>query len=366
MRVVICGAGVIGASIAYYLSRRAVDVVVVERTGVACASSGKAGAFLALDWNAGSRLDALARRSFALHAQLPGQIAGDWGYHRLTTYGGYTSQGRAARGGLFSDLDWLADGVVLSNRIGSPETTAAVHPGAFTNALMGAAQAQGAELRIGQVTGVARQGDGSRVRGVEVDGELVEADAVVIAMGPWSILAAGWLPVPDVFAYKGHSLIFETGTAVSPDALFLEVQDPRGAVQTPEVFPRADGTTYVAYSSMQDPLPVDPAEVSPDPHAIEQLQAICERISPALTRANTVARQACYRPVTRDNLPLIGKVPGIEGAYVATGHSVWGVLNAPATGEALAELIVDGRASSTDLRPFDPGRLRPLDPRSIR
>ncbi len=45
-----------------------------------------------------------------------------------------------------------------------------------------------------------------------------------------------------------------------------------------------------------------------------------------------------------------------------SGHSVWGILNAPATGEALAELIVDGVARSTDLAPFDPGRLRPLDP----
>jgi len=58
---------------------------------------------------------------------------------------------------------------------------------------------------------------------------------------------------------------------------------------------------------------------------------------------------------------LIGKVPQIEGAYVATGHSVWGILNAPATGEALAELIVNGMARSTDLRPFDPTRLLPFD-----
>ena len=49
--------------------------------------------------------------------------------------------------------------------------------------------------------------------------------------------------------------------------LRVVVQDPSGAVQTPEVFPRADGTTYVAYSSIQDPLPLDPAEVTP---AMEQ------------------------------------------------------------------------------------------------
>ena len=68
--------------------------------------------------------------------------------------------------------------------------------------------------------------------------------------------------------------------------------------------------------------------------------------------------------MTQDGLPLIGKVG--EGAYVATGHSVWGILNAPATGEALAELIADGAARSTDLAPFDPRRLRPLDPALLR
>jgi glycine/D-amino acid oxidase-like deaminating enzyme len=55
-------------------------------------------------------------------------------------------------------------------------------------------------------------------------------------------------------------------------------------------------------------------------------------------------------------------VPGVDGAYVATGHSVWGILEAPATGESLAELIVAGAAQTTDLTPFDPARLRPLDP----
>ena len=66
--------------------------------------------------------------------------------------------------------------------------------------------------------------------------------------------------------------------------------------------------------------------------------------------------------MTRDGLPLIGPVPGLSGAYVATGHSVWGILNAPATGEAMAELIVDGFSRTVDLSGFDPGRLRPLDP----
>ncbi len=68
MRVLVCGGGVIGASIAYFLSRRGVEVTVIERTGVACAASGKSGGFLALDWCDGGPLEALARRSFDLHA----------------------------------------------------------------------------------------------------------------------------------------------------------------------------------------------------------------------------------------------------------------------------------------------------------
>src|SRR5690606_1658851 len=75
--------------------------------------------------------------------------------------------------------------------------------------------------------------------------------------------------------------------------------------------------------------------------------------------ARVRTRQACFRPVTADGVPLIGAVPGVDGAYVATGHSVLGMLNSPATGEALAELILDGRARHVDLAPFAPSRLEP-------
>ena len=124
MRVVICGAGVIGACTAYFLARRGIDVVVVERTEVAAAASGKAGGFLALDWSAGTPLDALARRSFQLHAALPDEIAGDWAYQRMTAYSGLVVPDHARTP---AKLDWLSDGVVVVNRLGTPETTAIVH-----------------------------------------------------------------------------------------------------------------------------------------------------------------------------------------------------------------------------------------------
>ena len=365
MHVLICGGGVIGCSIAYFLARRGVEVTVVESTGVACAASGKSGGFLARDWCDGSPLAALAHRSFDLHAQLADEVPGDWGYRRLDTYGGFASQRTPLR--QFQspyDLGWFAPDVAVSQAIGSPETTAQVHPGQFTSAMMRAAEAHGAQLLEGRVTGTVR--DEGRVTGVMIDGEFVGGNVVVIAMGPWSILASQWLPLPPVFGLKGHSLVFDTGDRIPAEAAFLEYQEAGGAVLTPELFPRSDGTTYVCGISGEDVVPIDPARVAPDNGAIYRLEAMCRSLSPVLAAAPIVARQACFRPVTHDGLPLIGAVPGVEGAYIATGHSVWGILNAPATGKAMAELIVDGAARTVDLAPFDPGRLRPLDPARLR
>jgi glycine/D-amino acid oxidase-like deaminating enzyme len=359
MRVLILGGGVIGTSIAYHLAARGTGVVVIERSAVACAASGKSGGFLAMDWCDGTPLMHLARRSFALHAELADGLMGDWGYRRMTTYSGVLDRvpTRAPRD---SWHGWVSPDVAIHGQIGTTGTTAQVQPTAFTAGMMRAAEARGAELRLGTVTGLLRRG--GDVIGVDLEGETLEGDAVVIAMGPWSILAAQWLALPPVFGLKGHSIIFKTGSVIPPEALFLEYAEPAGAVHSPEVFPRADGTTYVCAISSESPLPVDPRFVVPDNGAIDRLTAICDRISPALARSPVLASQACYRPVTQDGLPLIGAVPGIRGAYVATGHGAWGILNAPATGEAVAELILDGAARTIDLSPFDPARLAALDP----
>jgi glycine/D-amino acid oxidase-like deaminating enzyme len=365
MRVIICGGGVIGACAAYFLSARGIDATVIERTDVACGASGKSGGFLALDWCDGTPLEQLARRSFALHAALAGEIGEDWNYRRLTTYAGFAAEDQGPRRRRGPKLEWLSDAVSLQRRLGSTDTTAQVHPGRFTNGMMRAAQARGASLHPGRATGIVRDAGGRGVRGVAVDGAVVEGDAVVVAMGPWSILAASWLPLPAVYGLKGHSLVFDTGTRIPAEAIFLDYTDASGAESAPEIFPRADGTTYVCAISSESPLPVDPAAVVPDPGAMARLEAMCGRLSPILSESPVLARQACFRPVTVDGLPLIGAVPDLEGAYVATGHSVWGILNAPATGEAVAQLIGEGAAVNVDLSDFDPGRTAPLDPARI-
>ncbi len=61
------------------------------------------------------------------------------------------------------------------------------------------------------------------------------------------------------------------------------------------------------------------------------------------------------RPLTPDGLPVIGLLPGFRNLAVASGHAMLGVTLAPATAEAVADLIVTGHAPDV-LGPFDPAR----------
>ena len=352
-----CGAGVVGASVAYFLARLGVRVTLVERSAVACAASGKSGGFLALDWCDGSPVGPLARASFALHAELARELGADYGYRRVDTFmvaarerGGRPAEHRVPA------PPWLdGDGAVI-DAIGSVRTTAQIHPARFTTSLVDAARARGAALRIGTVEGALRVG--GAIRGVTVDGAPIESDAVVLAMGPWTARAAPGLALPPVHGLKGHSVTL-AAAGLPAHALFVDYRLADGRRIEPEIFPRPDGEVYVCGMADPAPLPESPDAVSVSDEACRVLARAAGRVSTVLSAARVTARQACYRPVTDDGIPLIGAVPGVAGAFVATGHGPWGMLNAPATGRALAERIVAGATSSVDLRPFDPARLAP-------
>ena len=341
-----------GAATAYFLARRGVAVTVVERSGVACAASGKSGGFLALDWCDDSALGPLARASFALHAELAGKLGVDYGYRRVDTFMlAARERGGVAGGHRVAAPAWLDGAGIVTAALGSTESTAQVHPARFTAALLDAAPAP---VRLGVVEGVV-QHDGA-VRGVRVGGETLDADAVVLAMGPWTSRAVRGLRLPTVRGLKGYSVTL-TGADVPAHSLFVDYRTADGRALEPEIFPRPGGEVYVCGMADPAPLPESPEGVTVSDEACAVLARAAGRVSTALAAARIERRQACYRPVTDDGLPLIGRVPGVAGAYVATGHGPWGMLNAPATGLALAELIVDGAASVVDLRAFDPGRL---------
>ncbi len=353
MRVIICGGGVIGACLAYDLSRAGADVLLVERHRIAGAASGKSGGFLALDWCDGSPLAPLARRSFERHRTLAETHGNPWGYRRLDTY---AADNRCNTSDVGAPLSWLNPTIQVQGQLGDETTTAQVTPEAFTTGMADLAAAQDAVICQGAITSLAFDREGVKIQGVEIDGRREAADAVVIAMGPWSTLARRWLPLPEVHGLKGHSIVLRPGKPVPAEALFAEIRGQAGAPDTPELFPRPDGTVYLCGLSSYEPLPIDPEQVVTHDQATRQLMSMAAALSPQLRDAEMLSAGACYRPVTRDGLPLLGAVPGIEGAYIATGHNVWGMLNAPASGEAMAGLILEGRSASVDLTPFDPAR----------
>ncbi|KAL0896990.1 hypothetical protein Bca101_080951 [Brassica carinata] len=363
-RVVVCGGGVIGVCTAYFLAKKGVSVTLVEKSAVACAASGKAGGFLAFDWCDGSPVASLARASFDLHRSLAEELNGaeSYGYRPLTTLSATVTESKPVFSGGGSGLpDWVNGPVKSPSTIGTTETTAQVHPQLFTRKLLStAAEKYGVEVVIGKFEEV-RVGQG-RVDSVVVEGgRVIDADAVVLAMGPWSGKVEMLSSVFRVYGTKAHSIVLEPKDpdAITPHALFLTYHPSDGGrALDPEVYPRPTGEVYLCGMSSQEEVPDDPDQVTSNPESIEVLKRVAKTVSSYLDEENAQvkAQQACFLPSTEDGVPVIGEIPGIKGCYVATGHSCWGILNGPATGSALAELIVDGVAISVDLSRFSPSR----------
>ena len=356
-RIVICGAGAIGSSVAFFLARRGARALVVDRARPAAAASGKAAGFLALDWNAGTPLDELARASFGLHRELAVELGAERiGYRPMDALmTAAADEGDLERYRRLPNPDWLDGNVVAHEVIGSEETTAQVDPLRFTRALLETAMENGAELVTGVVDGLAFDGPDDAVSGVSIDGAERPADVVVLALGPWTSQAQRWLALPQVFGTKSASIVL--GAEVPAQAVFSEFIGRDRRRSTIEMYPRAGGVVYVAGSPEPGALPDDPDEIVPSDRSCEELHRVAGVHSNRLRHAEVLGRSACYRPLTVDGVPLIGPVPGAPGAYLATGHASWGILNAPATGRMVAEMILDGASQSVDASPFALSRL---------
>lgn len=346
MKVIISGCGIIGSSIGYYLDQAknvpGQNITMVDACMPASSASGKAGGFLALDWCDGTDVEELARMSYALHEELAKTFQAD--YRKMNAYSGvYTRRAEIVRRG----------------KIGWYDTTAQVHPKKLTLALVHSVEQRGGTVMTGKKA-VSLNLDGTNVTGLRVrdveTGELedIDGDVVVFAMGAWSQHLQSILPegvcVPRVFGQKVHSVVVKNTQNMGADALFL-ADDMNQA--EPEVYPRPDGSVYVCgnkHSGRYGSVPPDVAsDVKPEEDgSVEYLL----KIASVTDKDDVISSQACYLPYSETNRPILSQIPGIHGAYVAAGHSCWGILMGPATGLAMAELIVDGKSTSIDLSPF--------------
>ena len=205
-RIVVCGAGAIGASVAWFLARRGAAPLVVDRARPGAAASGKAAGFLAEDWSAGTPLDGLMRASFALHAEIAEELGAERiGYRPMDAMmTAAADEGSVEPYRRLESPAWLDGNVAVHEVIGDTATTAQVNPYAFTTALVEDAVARGATARTGVVEGIDLDPDTGAVTGVVIDGATEPADVVVLALGPWTSQAQRWLALPQVFGSRGR------------------------------------------------------------------------------------------------------------------------------------------------------------------
>ena len=88
------------------------------------------------------------------------------------------------------------------------------------------------------------------------------------------------LPLPGVYGLKGHSLVFRYTPEGDPKALFVELETEDGQIETPEVMPRTDGTTYICGMRGDDALPY--REIAPpfEWAAANGFQSCCQFAAP--------------------------------------------------------------------------------------
>jgi glycine oxidase len=82
------------------------------------------------------------------------------------------------------------------------------------------------------------------------------------------------------------------------------------------------------------------------------------RLVPDMADARLSLQTACLRPVTPDWLPIIGRLPGWDNVYLATGAGKKGILLSPGIGKSVADLMTQGE-TSLSIGPFSPDRFTP-------
>ena len=223
----------------------------------------------------------------------------------------------------------------------------AADPRLLAAALAAAVARRGGTVRAGEEVAEVLVEDGAAgaVRGVRLaGGEVVEADALVIAAGPWSGAIAG-LPAQarvPVRPVKGQT---------------VRLRDPAGpglvtrVVRSEEMYlvPRGDGR-YVLGATVEE----RGFDTSVTAGAVHDLLREAAEVVPGVLELEVEETLAGLRPGTPDNAPILG--PGaVPGLHWATGHHRHGILQAPMTGEAVVAGLL-GEAIPEAAAPFPASR----------
>jgi D-amino-acid dehydrogenase len=207
----------------------------------------------------------------------------------------------------------------------------------FTNRIAELAREHGAVFRFGESIGAIER-SGERVRGVVLaNGEKLEADALLVALGSYStaMLAPLGLRIP-VYPVKGYSIT-------------VPITDARGAPESTVM----DETHKVAVTRLGDRIRVGgTAELSGFDLRLHEARrrTLGHVVTDLFPAGGDVSRATFWcglRPMTPDGTPIVGATP-VKGLYVATGHGTLGWTMAAGTGRVMADLI-GGRKPAIDM-----------------
>jgi D-amino-acid dehydrogenase len=365
VQLVVVGSGIVGAACGYAASLLGADVTLVDAAAPGRATA--AGAGIICPWAAVTEDPAWYAFSCAAVREYPALIASldadDVSYRRVGAL--VLADGddelerirarvvaRRAQAPEIGDVRILGDGE--AERLFPPlrPGTRAVFIGGaarvdgrrLAGALTDAARRNGAQVRTGWATLACH---GESVAGVAVDGELIEADAVVAAAGAWTRGLAEPAGVSvRVVPQRGQIMHIGLGSADTGD--------------WPVVLPSASGHYLLAFG---DSRVVAGATWEPDagfdvrvtPGGMYEVLANALAVAPGLALGTHLETRVGLRPASPDGRPLLGAVPGVAGLVVATGLGANGLTAGPYAGTIAARVAL-GLPVAMDLGPFDPLR----------
>lgn len=365
MDVLIIGGGVMGCSIGLRLAQAGTSVTVLERSIPGAEASSAAGGILAPQQESegpGPFLD-LCLRSRGLYPAFARELLElsgiDIAYRECGLLHAAFSEDEVPKleataawqkaVGLRAELLSGDEARKLEPNL-SPRAVAALHlpddhqvdNRSLTRALSMAAAKVGVRFRSGYVRGVVQEG--ARCVGVDLDGDTLRADAVVVAAGSWSGLVQGAKIDPRlVRPARGQMVQLQTRLPLLQRVVF----SGKGYV-----IPRADGRV-IAGSTME----LVGFEKQVTAEGLQRILALAIELCPLLAQAPVQEFWAGLRPYTEDHLPILGKGP-LENLFLATGHFRNGILLTPITARLIAQLVM-GERPSVDLRPFRYDRFAP-------
>ena len=364
--VVVVGAGVIGASVAFHLAERGVENLVLDRAGPAAGSTARSGALIRAHYSTSLEVD-LAWESLTDYFE-------PWG-ERVGGGCGFTRSGFAYLVGA-ENVEALRHNVALQRKVGvetglvSPDELREIEPALRTEGValaayeprggyadpaatavgfLRAAEALGASFERRRATALVVRGD--RLRGVRTDADTLEAKTVVLAAGAWSVPLATsvGLDLP-IRPARVRVAIFERP---------YELPTHLTIIDTTEGFYARPAAEHATLVGSRDSLEwtSDPDAPTPEPEGAfvaEALRRLALRL-PALAGAPYRSGRSGILDMTPDGRPLLGPA-GPDGLYLAAGWSGTGFKKAPAVGAEVARWISDGTPKRPGLEAYNLSR----------